>query len=311
MGAGNLKKMIKTLGAREAQSGIALVITLMITALLVVVITEIVYAVHLHQSMTGLFVDAQNAGLLAEGGVELASAGIKETTEDSYTYIDEKERITIPVDENLITIGVVDERARVSVNAIIKKDGKEHDKFYPLYLRLLKVLELEEELASTAADWADKDEEPRTLGAEDYDYYMRRKYPYKSKGAPFDHVGELSLVKGYTPDVMDKLRPFVTVYGDGLVNINNAPREVLMALTEELSGDIADAVIERRTKSPFKTINEINKVDGFESIDVTLITVKSDTFRISVRATANEAIREVESVVELGNENKKLFWRER
>ncbi len=303
--------MIKTLGAREAQSGIALVITLMITALLVVVITEIVYAVHLHQSMTGLFVDAQNAGLLAEGGVELASAGIKETTEDSYTYIDEKERITIPVDENLITIGVVDERARVSVNAIIKKDGKEHDKFYPLYLRLLKVLELEEELASTAADWADKDEEPRTLGAEDYDYYMRRKYPYKSKGASFDHVGELSLVKGYGPDVMGKLRPFVTVYGDGLVNINNAPREVLMALTEELSGDIADAVIERRTKSPFKTINEINEVDGFESIDVTLITVKSDTFRISVRAMANEALREVESVVVLGNENKKLFWRER
>ena len=303
--------MIKKIVAREAQSGIALVITLMITALLVVVITEIVYAVHLHQSMTGLFADSQNAGLLAEGGVELASAGIKEMTEENYTYLDEEKSIAVPAEENLITIGVVDERARVSVNAIIKKNGTEHDKFYPLYVRLLEVLELEEGLASSAADWADQDEEPRTLGAEDYDYYMRRKYPYKSKGAPFDHVGELALVKGYSPEVMDKLRPFVTVYGNGQININNAPREVLMALIDNKSEDVADAVIAHRIKSPFKTINEINEVDGFESIDVTLITVKSNTFRILARATVNEAIREVESVVELGKKNKKLFWRER
>lgn len=120
------------------------------------------------------------------------------------------------------------------------------------------------------------------------------------------------MVKGYDPVVMDKLRPYVTVYGTGLININNAPREVLMALTEDMSGEFADAVIAYRKKTAFKTMSDIKKVPGFVSMDLSLINVKSNTFRIFSRATVDEAIREVEAVVELGaKKNKKLFWRER
>ncbi|MBE9532470.1 MAG: type II secretion system minor pseudopilin GspK, partial [Proteobacteria bacterium] len=240
---------------RNSQSGIALVITLMITALMVVIITEIVYAVHLHQSMTGLFTSAQSAGLLAEGGVELTSAMIKESTDKKYTYINEDEPIIIPIEENFLTAKIVDEQARISVSAIIKEEeGKinnNNTKYFEFYQRLLRVLELDEGLADTAADWADIDTTPRLLGAEDHDYYMTRTYPYHSKGALFDSVGELSLVKGYNPEVMDKIRPFVTVYGDGVVNINNAPREILMALSEDMTGELADAVIEYRNATPF------------------------------------------------------------
>jgi general secretion pathway protein K len=297
--------------ARDPESGIALVITLMITALLVVVITEIVHGVHLHQSMTGLFIDAQSAGLLAEGSVELSSVFIKESTDDKYTYLEEQEALTLPVEENLITIKFVDEEARVSVNAIIKNDGTDNEKFFLFYLRLLEVLDLPEDLASSAADWADNNDEPRGLGAEDHDYYMHKAYPYRSKGAPFDYVGELALVKGYDQEVMDKLRPFVTVYGNGLVNINNAPREVLMALSVDMTGEIADAVIAYRKETPFKRKNDIEKVPGIGSIDLGLITVESKIFRIFSTVTVGDALREVEAVVELGSLNKKLFWRER
>lgn len=303
---GNIKSL------RKSQSGIALVITLMVTALLVVVITEIVHGVHLHQSMTGLFTDSQSAGLLAEGGVELMSAYVGESTEDKYKYLDEQRIISIPVEDKLLTIRATDEQARVSVNAIIRNDGTDNEKFFEFYVRLLEVLGLDEELASSAADWADKNSEPRGLGAEDHDYYMNKAYPYRSKGAPLDHVGELNLVKGYSPGVMDKLRPFVTVYGSGQVNINNAPKEVLMALSDDVTGEIAQAVMDYRKETPFKTINDIDKIPGFGSIDLSLITVTSKTFRIFSMAVVNDALREVEAVVELGEKNnKKLFWRER
>src|SRR5438094_508213 len=47
---------------------------------------------------------------------------------------------------------------------------------------------------------------------------------------PFKVLEELWLVDGMTHEVFQALQPFVTVYSDGKVNLNTAPREVLMAL---------------------------------------------------------------------------------
>ncbi|MEE9542203.1 MAG: type II secretion system minor pseudopilin GspK [Thermodesulfobacteriota bacterium] len=299
---------------KNSEKGMALVITLMITALLVVVITEIAYAVHVHQSMSAIFIDAQDAGLLAEGGVDLAGAAIEEMTEDTYTFIDEEETRVLPVGEKFLTLRVVDEQARVSVNAIIYKNGQTNEKLYDIYARLINILDLDPALADIAADWMDPDDEPRSLGAEDPDYYTRSSVGYKSKGGPLDSAGELALAKGYSPEVMGKLVPNITAYGDGLININNAPRVVLMALSVDITEALADAVIAYRKKTPFKTTADIRKVEGFEIIGFDLqglITVKSKTFRIFSRAVANEAVREVEAVVSIGGINKRLFWRER
>jgi hypothetical protein len=87
-----------------------------------------------------------------------------------------------------------------------------------------------------------------------------------------------------------------------------------MALSDDITEALADAVIDYRKKTPFKTTADIRKVEGFETIGFDLqglITVKSDIFRIFSKATAGEAIREVEAVVRLGGLNERLFWRER
>ena len=202
----------------------------------------------------------------------------------------------------------------VSVNAIIYKNGQTNEKLYAIYERLIKVLGLDPALVDIAADWIDPDDEPRALGAEDHDYYARARASYKSKGGPLDSAGELQLLKGYSPEVMNKLLPFITVYGAGLVNINNAPSEVLMALSDDITESLADAVIDYRKKTSFKTTADIRKVEGFGAIgfDIQgLITVKSETFRIFSKAAAGEAVREVEAIVRLGNINERLFWRER
>jgi general secretion pathway protein K len=296
------------------ESGMALVITLMITALLVVVITEIAYAVHVHQSLSAIYEDAQDAGLLAEGGVNLGEAVIKEMTEDSYTRLDEEETHVVPLEEKIVTLRAIDEEARVSVNAIIYKNGETNEKFYQIYARLLKILDLDPALADTLADWIDPDDEPRALGAEDNDYYAHSLGGYASKGAPLDSSGELILAKGYNRKAIGKLLPFITVYGNGLVNINNAPKEVLMALSGDITETLADEAIRYRKKTPFETTADIRKVEGFETIGFDLqglITVRSKTFRIFSKASAGEALREVEAVVRLGTRNERLFWRER
>jgi type II secretory pathway component PulK len=62
------------------------------------------------------------------------------------------------------------------------------------------------------------------------DYYAGLEDPYEPKSADFEVFEELLLVQGVTPPVYHQLLAHITVYGDGLVNVNNAPPPVLAAL---------------------------------------------------------------------------------
>ena len=88
-----------------------------------------------------------------------------------------------------------------------------------------------DELVYNLLDWMDSDSffgHPQ-YGAE-ASYYENLKKPYTAKNAPYEVLDELLLVKGMTPALFEKVRPYVTVYGSGKVNINTAGREVLAAL---------------------------------------------------------------------------------
>jgi hypothetical protein len=62
------------------------------------------------------------------------------------------------------------------------------------------------------------------------DYYSNLQFPYPKKSQPFELPDELMLVKGIDRAMYDTLRSYLTVYGDGPVNINTASKPVLMAL---------------------------------------------------------------------------------
>jgi len=88
-----------------------------------------------------------------------------------------------------------------------------------------------EELAYRIIDWRDKDsffQHPQ-YGAEDSDY-KGRKYSYESKDSDFEVIDELLLIDKMDQEIYDNIRNYVTVYGEGKVNINTASEPVLLAL---------------------------------------------------------------------------------
>lgn len=85
------------------------------------------------------------------------------------------------------------------------------------------------ELAETILDFRDEDDDPYQSGAESR-YYQFLSPAYFSKNAAFDSLEELLFVKGMTPAILEKIRPFVTLTGSARVNLNTAPKEVLLAL---------------------------------------------------------------------------------
>jgi len=78
-------------------------------------------------------------------------------------------------------------------------------------------------------DWRDEDGLVRPGGAEAGEY-ARTGSPFEPSNAPFERLEELRRVQGISDTLAYRIAPFVTVDGDGRVNINTAPREVLAAL---------------------------------------------------------------------------------
>jgi general secretion pathway protein K len=75
------------------------------------------------------------------------------------------------------------------------------------------------------------------------DAYRTAGRNYKPRGAPFQEIGELWLVLGLPPAWVERVMPYVTVYGGGAqVNILDAPPLVLAALgiaPEQVNGLLA------------------------------------------------------------------------
>ncbi|MCK5259776.1 MAG: general secretion pathway protein GspK [Candidatus Omnitrophica bacterium] len=105
-----------------------------------------------------------------------------------------------------------------------------------------------QELAYCIIDWRDKDsffQHPQ-FGAEDSDY-RGKKNSFEAKDSDFEVIEELLLVDKMDQEVFDKLKYFVTIYGEGEININTASREVLLALG--LNGRVVGNILSFRKGS--------------------------------------------------------------
>jgi len=117
-------------------------------------------------------------------------------------------------------------------------------------------------LVDCILDWRDKDDLHRLKGAES-DYYESLPKPYKAKNGDFDSLEELLLVKGMTPQLLygeknkKGLADFLTVYSrTNRVNINTAPKEVLLAIPG-VSADMVEEILAYRKNQEIKNLQEI------------------------------------------------------
>jgi len=85
------------------------------------------------------------------------------------------------------------------------------------------------ELAQAIFDWKEygRSELVDFYGDE---YYKSLQYPYSAKDGPFETIDELLLVKGMTKEILEKLKPFMTIYTHNAININTASRVTLLAI---------------------------------------------------------------------------------
>ncbi len=135
-------------------------------------------------------------------------------------------------DGNVVTnYGLTDEEGRININ---KADE-------PLLAAMWQMIggadnETATELTHAVLDWRDPGDDPLTQGAES-SYYASLDPPYKCHNDEFVNLHELLLVKGVTCELFSRVRPYLTVYGEGKVNINTASAPVLRCVARASGAD--------------------------------------------------------------------------
>jgi general secretion pathway protein K len=311
---------------KRDQRGFALVITLIVTALLVALVVEFIAEVYADTTARQSFVDAQKASLLAESGVNGAIGMLKFwLPQKSYTSLLDPwaKPMDIPEEQGTLRITVEDENAKLSLNHISGTNGTftigsndPTESYYGTAIRLFKKFNLPaSDLCDAIADWIDDNEIPHPGGAESK-WYTNLKNGYEAKNEPLNTVEELALVKGFSSETLDKLRPYITILPvntDASININTAPKEILTSLDERINDSLADQIIEYRKTTPFKNKYDLAQVPGMTTAISTglvlRITAKSSIYRIRAEAEVNGTMRVIETVFDFNN-NRTLYWRE-
>lgn len=305
------------------QRGFALVVTLLVTALLVALVVEFITEVYVDTTSRQNYVDAQRASILAESGISGATAILQVTlaAQSDFTSLRDQwaRPIVLPDEAGDLRVIIEEENGRINLNYVAGPSGEFNPAYAEPSARLFRNLALPaDDLLDSLGDWLDSNDTPKPGGAET-PYYMARKPAYPAGNAQLATLEELPLVKGFTGKAFSKLAPFVTVYADytegAYVNINTAPKEVLMALDSQMTGDLADRIIEYRKSTPFKTRGELTKVAGMDTIVSSIkipLRTKGSIYRIRSEAVVNETTRIIESVVGVSTpaSPQTLYWRE-
>jgi general secretion pathway protein K len=309
-------------GRLKNESGFALILTLVVTALMVAVVVEMIHQVYVDTAISRSFRDGQQASILAESGVtggaqlmQLAMTG------RSYTSLTDQWATPLKLDDEAgsLEISISEESGKINVNALVQPNGEFEPFTWGALKRVGTRLKLPEDVWGAVADWIDTNDLPRSGGAET-PYYRTLKPPYNASNARLMTITELSLIKGFTPELVDKLKPYLTLFTDqagspvSAVNINTAPKEVLAALDSRIDERMAERILAERQLQPFKTTAELSRVPGLDTIAIGLlgkISVKGNLFRITSRARVKDSGRTVEAVVRLsGGTPEFLSWQE-
>jgi general secretion pathway protein K len=256
---------------RALQRGVALVIVIWVSLLLLVVASTFIVERRTEAMVVRNSVSLARAEAAADAGVQ---RGIFEMYRND-TSADKWARDGTPHDWTFdgipVRVELRDESAKIDINTAAD----------PLIRGLLVNAGLSDEDAGKVLDaildWRDADSLKRPNGAEEADYQAAG-LTYKPANAPFQAIEELQLVLGMRPDIYRRLAPNITVFSrQPGINPALASRDVLMAIPG-ITAEIVDAYIASReaAQKQNQAVPTLPQAAPFTSGNTMVATVRSE-----------------------------------
>ncbi len=264
-------------GCNGAKEGSALVIAIWTISLLSILVLSFAMDAMIEGRISTYVRQRRRVDYLTQSGVAIAEMLLeKKGNVSSGSAADDKEDrwkqpalrikrgqnavVEETIEDGVVRVEIIPEEARWNVNLLV---GSQYDMVWERIFENAGIpLEYHSALVDCWNDWVDPDSIPSRDGAED-DYYETLEPPYKARNRPIDTVDEMLLIKNFgnavlaggilNPEQEIKelqihvrgIKELFTTYGDGKINVNSAPMEVLMTIPgiDEIT---AGAIIEER-----------------------------------------------------------------
>ena len=266
--------------------GIALLITLAVTTVLVTTVLEMNRRARSGLSTAAVMRDRTSLLLMAETGVQVAMAVLVKDKLTSRTDTIQEDWANpaflqqameaLPFENGKVEVVIEDEMGKIQVNALVDTPGghRFNSAQQLLWERFLAImgplLEMDEAFESTAVinavkDWIDSgdDDAISGLSGAESDYYQELDPPYACRNGPIPCLDEMLKIKGIPPLLFygTRQRPglgaYLTVWGaatatdnaltfNGKININTAELPVIAAMLPTENQDLAQAIYDYR-----------------------------------------------------------------
>ncbi len=237
----------------QKQSGIALIMAMLVVAIATVTAVSLVHEQSFSVRKTANL-QQYDAGLLYGVGLEdYARLFLNKDARDSkIDHLQEDWAIGIPalpIEGGYLSGAIQDGQGLLNVNNLLTFEATKAQ-----LTRLCKDLEVNAEFIPALIDWIDQNTEPTVPdGAED-DYYTALEIPYRAANRLMADISELKLVKGIDDEMYIKLKPFLTALPEGTaLNLNTMPAQIFETL--EL-GKTGQEFIDERDKDAFSSVDD-------------------------------------------------------
>ena len=234
-----------TNGMQKTQQGFALVIVIWILTLLSLMAGSFAQTMRRDSSVTSALKNNAQAFALAESGFTMAKFMLQQADPELRWLTDGSVYQILRADGSEIRIKIVSEAGKIDINA-----ADEH-----LLSAMVKAVSTDlwdqQRLLNSILDWRDEDNEQRPHGAEKKQY-QEAGLSYIPSNQPFQSLDELQLVLGITPEIFNRIQPWLTIYsGQSQVNLQEATPEVAQIINNELSdGQNSSPATQTQTQTP-------------------------------------------------------------
>ena len=301
--------------------GVALILTLLIISLIVTLTLQFNTSMRSEVHAAYNLRDGITLEYVAKSGFYGAMALLKD---DDMTYdwlLDDWQILeqyaafspTLFEEETSFKVTIKDLTGEIQINKLIDNQSQVDPSQRDLLTRFLNLDEFDlesdqvDDIVDAVIDWLDPDDNTTGFGGAENSYYQSLEDPYFCRNGPMESIEELLLVKGITKELYEGtggnpgIAEYLSVHGDGNININTADKLVFKALSDDITDEVFEDLDNYRrdenNENDLKNTSWVQNVVSGISFAVGT-TIKSTHFEITSIGKKDLMEKKIKTIVE-------------